>query len=158
MKLSRLFQPPPLSSRTSAGLLVLRLVAGWAFILHGYGKITNPFGWMGPDAGVPGVFQALAAISEFGGGIAWMLGLLTPLFSFGLLCTMAVATHMHAVVLGDPFVKSGPGPGELMLTARKTTPETIYVAGAPGTFSPKMKRSAENRPGPARRNSTATQK
>jgi putative oxidoreductase len=111
MKLSRLFQPPPLSSRTSAGLLVLRLVAGWAFILHGYGKITNPFGWMGPDAGVPGVFQALAAISEFGGGIAWMLGLLTPLFSFGLLCTMAVATHMHAVVLGDPFVKSGPGPG-----------------------------------------------
>ena len=73
-------------------------------MFHGWGKIQNPFGWMGPDAAVPGIFQALAAISEFLGGFAWMVGALTPLFSFGLLCTMAVATHMHAVIKGDPFV------------------------------------------------------
>jgi putative oxidoreductase len=27
-----------------------------------------------------------------------------PLASFGLLCTMAVAVHFHAVIKGDPFV------------------------------------------------------
>ena len=92
------------SDRVSAGLLLLRLVAGAAFLHHGYGKIQDPFGWMGPDAGIPGVFQALAALSEFGGGFAWMLGLLTPLASFGLACTMTVAVWMHAAVLRDPFV------------------------------------------------------
>lgn len=90
--------------RRAFGLLVLRIVAGVAFVFHGWGKIQNPTGWMGPDAGVPGIFQALAAVSEFGGGIAWILGALTPLASLGLLCTMAVAVHFHVVIRGDPFV------------------------------------------------------
>jgi putative oxidoreductase len=99
-----MFKPLRQSARVSAGLLTIRLVAGLAFVFHGYGKIQSPFNWMGPDAGFPGVFQALAAISEFGGGLAWMLGLLTPLASFGLACTMTVAIWMHAAVLHDPFV------------------------------------------------------
>lgn len=103
------FKPHRVSTRVSIGLLILRLVAGLAFIFHGYGKITNPFGWMPAESGVPGILQALAAVSEFGGGIAWMLGILTPLASFGLACTMAVAVWMHAVVLRDPFVPQGPG-------------------------------------------------
>ena len=93
-----------IGGRGAAGLLVLRIVSGLALMFHGWGKIQNPMGWMGPDAGVPGIFQALAAISEFVGGLAWILGALTPLFSLGILCTMAVATHMHAVIKGDPFV------------------------------------------------------
>ena len=93
--------------RTAFGLLVLRVVAGVAFMFHGWGKIQQPFTWMGPDAAMPGLLQFLAAVSEFVGGLAWVLGALTPLFSFGLLCTMAVATHMHAVVRGDPFVAQG---------------------------------------------------
>ena len=60
-------------------LLLIRLVMGYAFILHGWGKIQNPMGWMGPDATVPGVLQLLAAVSEFGGGIALIIGLLTRL-------------------------------------------------------------------------------
>ena len=60
----------------------------------------------GPDADVPGIFQALAAVSEFGGGLAWMLGALMPLFSLGISCTMAVAIYMHIIVRGDPFVGS----------------------------------------------------
>ena len=60
-------------------LLLLRIVAGVAFMLHGWGKIQHPFSWMGPD--MPGFLQALAALSEFGGGAAWALGLLTPLAS-----------------------------------------------------------------------------
>ncbi len=95
--------------RTAVGLLLVRGVVGMAFMFHGWGKIQHPFGWMGENATVPGWLQALAALSEFGGGAAWMLGLLTPLASFGILCTMATATHMHAIVRGDPFVAKGTG-------------------------------------------------
>ncbi|NQU41568.1 MAG: DoxX family protein [Lentisphaerae bacterium] len=104
MNLSKLAYGDFVRGRGAVGLLVLRLVVGLAFMLHGWGKIQHPFSWMGPEAGMPALLQALAAISEFGGGLAWMLGALTPLFSLGIFCTMVVATHMHAVVRGDPFV------------------------------------------------------
>jgi hypothetical protein len=52
----------------SVGLLLLRLVMGAAFVLHGWPKIQNPFGWMGPEATMPGILIALAAVAEFGGG------------------------------------------------------------------------------------------
>lgn len=91
-------------SPISTALLLLRIVAGVAFVLHGSGKITNPFGWMGPDATVPSIFQALAALAEFGGGIAWILGLLTPLASIGIISTMTVAVLTH-LGRGDGFVQ-----------------------------------------------------
>lgn len=104
MNVKRCFQAPVQTNGASAALLLLRVVAGIAFILHGWGKMQNPMGWMGPDAPVPGIFQFLAAFAEFGGGIAWVLGLLMPLASLGLVITMAVATMMHAFVMKDPFV------------------------------------------------------
>ena len=134
MKTIELFTPPRLSARVSAGLLILRLVAGLAFIFHGYGKIQNPFGWMGPDARVSGVFQALAAVSEFAGGLAWMLGLLTPLASLGLACTMTVAVWMHAVVLHDPFVPQGPG-GSYELASVYLCVAVLLLLAGPGRFS-----------------------
>lgn len=91
------------SALASGTLLFLRLVAGAAFMLHGWPKIQHAFNWMGPDAGIPGIFQALAAFSEFFGGLAWILGLLTPLASLGIFSTMAVAVYVHASK-GDPFV------------------------------------------------------
>jgi putative oxidoreductase len=60
--------------------------------------------WMGPDSTTPGTLQLLAALSEFGGGIALILGLFTRLASLGILCTMAVAVYVHAFAIGDPFV------------------------------------------------------
>ncbi|WP_437602585.1 DoxX family protein [Sorangium sp. So ce590] len=90
----------------SVALLVLRVVTGIAFILHGWGKIQAPFSWMGPTAPVPGFLQALAAIAEVGGGLAWILGLLTPLASLGIAVTMAVAVATH-VMRGDPFFAMG---------------------------------------------------
>jgi putative oxidoreductase len=134
MKLIELFKPQRLSGRVSAGLLVLRLVAGMAFMFHGYGKIQNPLGWMGPEAGIPGVFQALAAVSEFGGGLAWMLGLLTPLFSFGLACTMTVAVRLHAIVLHDPFVRQGPGDSYELALVYLSVAVLLLLAG-PGRFA-----------------------
>ncbi len=73
--------------------------------------------WMGPDAPVPGFLQFLAAFSEFGGGLAWIIGLLVPLASLGLAITMAVAVSMHMITLGDPFVASSPGGSSYELAA-----------------------------------------
>lgn len=89
-------------SRISFALLLMRLVLGIAMALHGWPKIQNPTAWAGE--GFPPFMQLLAAISEFGGGIAWVIGALSVLGSFGVFCTMAMATYVHAVVKGDPFV------------------------------------------------------
>ena len=106
INLKCLFQPAPYPAGASAALLFIRLIVGTAFVFHGWSKIQNPFGWVPPQAPVhiPAFFQLLAAVSEFCGGAAWIMGLLTPVASFGIACTMAVAVRMHMLVLKDPFV------------------------------------------------------
>ncbi len=103
-KMKCCLQPMPLSTMASVALLVLRLIVGVAFVTHGWGKMQAPMTWMGPDAPVPGFLQCLAAFSEFAGGIAWIVGLLTSLASLGIFVTMSVAVMMHAMALKDPFV------------------------------------------------------
>jgi putative oxidoreductase len=88
----------------SVGLLAVRLVMGVAFILHGWPKIQNPTGWMMPQGAVPPIFQALAAVAEFGGGIALILGLLTRVAAAALAITMATAITTVHLAMGDPFV------------------------------------------------------
>jgi putative oxidoreductase len=96
-----------IAGRGAWGLLVLRIIVGAGLMFHGWSKIQNPFGWMGPEGGVPGVLQALAALSEFGGGLAMILGLLTPIAALGIICTMLTAIFMVHVPNGDPFVGRG---------------------------------------------------
>jgi putative oxidoreductase len=103
--MKKIFSNYTQDSRISTALLLMRLVLGTGIALHGWGKIQNPTSWAGD--GFPAALQALAAISEFGGGIGIALGALTVLSGFGLFCTMAVAVHMHAIVKGDPFVGKG---------------------------------------------------
>jgi putative oxidoreductase len=104
----RLF-PAFVGGSGAVGLLVLRLVAGAALVLHGWPKIQHPFSWMGPGATVPGILQAMAALAEFGGGLCWVLGLVTPLACIMLVCNMATAIGIVHVRNGDPFVASSPG-------------------------------------------------
>ena len=132
MKLVSLFPPPP-PKLASIGLLLLRVVAGAAFMMHGWSKIQNPFHWMGPDAPTPGILQALAALSEFGGGLAWVLGAVVPLASLGILSTMVVAVHMHAVKRGDPFVSAGGASYELALLY--LTIAVVLLTTGPGLYS-----------------------
>ena len=129
--LSRLFAPDLLTSRASLGLLALRVFAGIALMFHGWGKVQSPFSWMGPDSPIPGVLQGLAALSEFGGGLALILGLLTPLAMLGVLVTMAVAALFH-ISGGDPFVGS-PRSWELA-GVYFTVAVTMLLAG-PGRYS-----------------------
>ncbi len=100
----KLLAPPEVGCKASIGLLLVRIVVGAAFMFHGWGKIQKPFTWMGEQSWAPGFLQGLAALSEFGGGAALILGLLVPLASLGIAFTMAVATYTHMVVKGDPFV------------------------------------------------------
>jgi putative oxidoreductase len=133
-KLKTILQPHSQTAFASFALLLLRLVVGTAFILHGWGKIQNAFGWMGPDAPVPGIFQFLAALSEFGGGIALIIGLVTPIASLGIAFTMAVATLFHAGLKKDPFVATTGGSSyEIALVYLIIS--IVFIAVGAGKFS-----------------------
>lgn len=128
--MKKIFANSTHETRASIGLLLLRLVLGLAMTIHGWPKIQNPTNWAGD--GFPAFLQLLAAVSEFGGGIAWIIGCLSVLASFGLFCTMAMATYVHMIVKGDPFVGKD-GSYELALIYFVFA-IAIMVAG-PGKFS-----------------------
>lgn len=132
MNLKRLCSVRDHSAFADISLLLIRLVVGLAFMFHGWPKLQQPFGWMPAESALPGFLQALAAISEFGGGLAWILGLLTPLASFGIACTMAVGFSMHAFVWGDPFVGS---PRSFEPAAAYFCVAILLIAMGPGRFS-----------------------
>ncbi len=124
-----------MSGRGALGLLIVRLIFGAGIMQHGWGKIQHPFNWMGPDSHVPGILQFLAALSEFGGGLALILGLLTPLAMFGLACTMLYAIFMVHIPRGDSFVARGPGSGSYELAAAYLAVTLLMMLTGPGALS-----------------------
>jgi putative oxidoreductase len=88
-------------------LLILRVVIGGLFIAHGAQKLFGAFGGPGlkgtaasfEQIGVkPGYLMALlAGLSEFGGGLLVLVGVLTPLGALAIIATMVVAiAKVHA--------------------------------------------------------------
>src|SRR5438445_13753872 len=84
------------------GLLILRLVLGGSFVLHGSQKLFGAFGGSGIEAftsniarmgfpGPPMAWSYLAAGSEFLGGLAVLLGVLTEFGAAAIAFTMIVA-------------------------------------------------------------------
>ena len=90
-----------MAEMTDAALLVLRVVLGGIFLAHGAQKLFGAFGGPGlkgtavffEQIGIkPGrVMAPLAALSEFGGGLLVLVGLLTPLGALAVAGTMVVA-------------------------------------------------------------------
>lgn len=120
----------------STVLLILRLVVGIAFIFHGWGKIQTPLSWVPPGSPftIPALLQALAAIAEFFGGIALVLGFVTPVAAIGIAITMAVAVYMHAAVFQQPFVDpKGGGSYELALVYFAVA--LVLLVAGPGKYS-----------------------
>jgi putative oxidoreductase len=115
----------------SVALLLLRVVMGVAFMMHGWMKIQSPFNWMGPDSPVPGLFQFLGAFAEFGGGLALILGLLFPLACLGIFFTMLGAIYLHAIVMGDPFI----GPKSFELATVYLLIAIVFITIGAGNFS-----------------------
>jgi len=82
------------SRRVDTGLLILRIVIGIVFLVHGWQKVfvfglagvSGAFGQMG--APLPTITGPLAAIVELLAGGALVIGLLTRLAAFGLAVDM----------------------------------------------------------------------
>ena len=127
---------PDLSTfSTSLGLLFLRLVAGGAMAQHGLAKVQSPggvFGWLGPD--VPGPLQALAVLAELGGGIALILGLLTPLAMLGWVCTMGYAVYFQ---LGKqaPWIAAKPTDPSYESALMYLAVAVVFLLAGPGRYS-----------------------
>lgn len=89
------------SRRSDIALLVLRVMIGVVFIAHGAQKLFGAFDGPGLDKAAnamtgfglePGMFFAvLGGLSEFGGGLLLLVGLLTPLAGVVISGVMVVA-------------------------------------------------------------------
>ncbi len=99
----RLIYPVPAGGRVGIGLLVLRLMAGTGFIVHGSFKIAQPSMWMGPHGFAPPWLQAVVAVAEFYGGFALIFGFLTALLTVVLSIDMIVAIVKVHIPLGAHF-------------------------------------------------------
>ena len=72
-------------------MVILRIVVGASFIMHGAPKLAHPMSWDGPTGplpGVPAILQLIICIAENVGGWCIIVGLFTPLFAFLLSCDM----------------------------------------------------------------------
>src|SRR5438309_12072815 len=103
----------PWTTWQSLALLVLRLVVGIAFILHGLPKIQNPMHWMGDK--VSPILQLAAAVVEFAGGIALLVGFLTPVVAALIAIDMIFAPALVHLPKRDKFVTPARGTCELQL-------------------------------------------
>ena len=101
---------------TDLGLIILRLALGIIFIAHGGQKrfgLWGGDGWAGTLAGwekglgIPPWLSAIAIVTEFFGGIAVIVGVLTRLAALGLAVTMVVA--MVKVHLQNGFFNKNGG-------------------------------------------------
>ena len=98
----QLFHPPERSERASFGLLVLRLVFGLAFVLHGASKAARPMSWAAKAApGIPGWLQLLVVVAEGGGGLLLLFGALTPV------ATLLIAIDMVGAFLTSTLPHGG---------------------------------------------------
>jgi putative oxidoreductase len=91
----------------NVGLLIFRLAAGLTLAVHGSQKLFGWFGGRGVDGtGAffeqigyrPGkIFAVVAGLCEFGGGLAFALGVFTPLAASAMIGIMlnAVAADWH---------------------------------------------------------------
>ena len=145
-RLLALFPTQPV--HTSVALLAMRVLTGVAFVVHGSSKIANPLHWMdGAASPAPAAFQALAAVAEYVGGGALIVGLATPLAAFGLACTMLVAVFTHASK-GDGFIGKG---GSWELAGVYLVIALVILTAGPGRFALDtlwVRRAAKSAPTP----------
>lgn len=121
-----------LGGRPAIGLLIFRVVIGLALMIHGYPKIQAPMSWMPPAAGVPGIMQLLAAIAEYGGGIALIFGLLTPLACLGIVCMMLGALMIVHIPASQKWIGGGQS---MELPINYLTAAILLFFTGPGSIS-----------------------
>ncbi|MEN9767246.1 MAG: hypothetical protein RLZZ32_1206 [Cyanobacteriota bacterium] len=95
--------PSPLAQ---AALFSLRVFMGICFIRHGWPKLRNLETWA-QMLQTPAWLCFLSAGSMWAGGIALIVGLLTPLAAFAILVSMAYAMVLE-IRSGFPFIAADP--------------------------------------------------
>ncbi len=95
--------PSPLAQ---AALFRLRVFMGICFIRHGWPKLRNLETWA-QMLQTPAWLCFLSAGSMWAGGIALIVGLLTPLAAFAILVSMAYAMVLE-IRSGFPFIAADP--------------------------------------------------
>ncbi|HEX6374072.1 MAG TPA: DoxX family protein [Longimicrobium sp.] len=93
--MNRLLTPTP--ARVDLALLILRVVTGLIMLMHGWQKVFQ-YGFAGVTQGfagmgipMPGIMGPFIALLELIGGIALILGILTPVFAALLAADMVGA-------------------------------------------------------------------
>ena len=95
-----------LSTSNDFTLTILRLLVGIVFFAHGAQKMLGWFGGYGfhgtmgffTHNGIPAPLAFLAISAEFFGGLGLLVGLLSRIAAFGIMCNMIVAiltVHIH---------------------------------------------------------------
>jgi putative oxidoreductase len=95
------------SNRFGTALLLLRLVVGIAFVLHGAPKLAHASTWMDAMPHHPPAFlQEAAAIAEFFGGLMLIVGIATRVAAALIAVDMIVAIVMVHLPAHAPLVAS----------------------------------------------------
>jgi putative oxidoreductase len=123
-----LLKPPPVAGRAGVGLLVLRIIIGFAFIQYGLIKADHPATWAAGIgmAGLPAPVQMLVLVAELGGGLLLLFGALTPVAA--LLITLDM---LGAIVT---FVLPHHGMVWISSTPRLTFEKNLFYAAAAVTL------------------------
>lgn len=97
-------------------LLLLRLVFGLFLVCHGYNKVfgggglAGTAGWFGSmGMKYPQMQARAAAATEWGAGLLFAAGLLTPLAAAGMIGLMLVAIYTAHLKVGFFIFKAGQG-------------------------------------------------
>ena len=101
-----LLVPAAPSPFAQAALLLLRVFMGICFIRHGWPKLRNLQTWA-QMLKTPAWLCFISAGSMWAGGIALIIGLLTPLASVAILVSMAYAMVLE-IKSGFPFIAADP--------------------------------------------------
>ncbi len=86
--------------------LVLRIVMGATFVMHGYPKLKNPketLKWT-ESLGVPAAVTIAAIVLEFFGGIALIIGLMVPIVAFFIALEMIGTIALKKTKMKAPYL------------------------------------------------------
>ncbi len=110
-----------LSTSNDLTLTLVRLVLGIVFFAHGAQKMLGWYGGYGfkgtmgfftQQMHIPAAFAFLAICAEFFGGLGLIVGLLSRIAAFGILCNMTVAVLTVHLANGFFMNWSGQQKGE----------------------------------------------
>jgi putative oxidoreductase len=95
------------SNRIGTALLLLRIVIGVAFVLHGAPKMAHASTWMdGMPHHPPAFLQEAAAVAEFFGGLLLIAGIATRVAAALIAVDMTVAIATVHLPAHTPLVTS----------------------------------------------------